>query len=602
MSCAKDNVAKLKAFYESKIVQVGLILYTVCSGIASMTSAITAFQSFKAATGEFNGILQNWKTPPITSITVSSTGECPSGYHDLPLPKWPGTFSDACACPSGATWDGEAKMSSSTSTCDTNETKAGCITQPEIKEVSIKEWHGGLICFRREGEPQLIDAKKGILRSVATKSASCYSKKYKACGTGTTKKDRTTCVPSSQTDCPLTGAKFGASYTAAPAGYPTNVAAVDGSGAYYFNVGASGSMPINQLRIALWDGSGKRGDCFEQKLDQREYAGQGPSYTYANNYPSECKKMDTRWEVLDAITESENLETTFLSTPACTASSVPSNKSDYMITGVQCADTEATALATPGCMVYFNGNANAWGGRSCGSSDKTCQNIMLQSNCGALGRWASQATKLEWAVLARHEMYWEPECEVNMIEIGKAEKTVNDSLPALEWNMGLNVAVNIIIGIIIPFLILYNMFYGDVPCIPGEGKVEKDLIEANKKYISLFLHVAKLVPAGLAVRIFATGTGIVQRAAEAGCGDSSDNRTDQTFEILYEELITTNEALMGQIYNDCFALLVALAMWIMERLKDHDSADDESSPTETPFDDREAKLEKVEKDEEGEKI
>ena len=43
-------------------------------------------------------------------------------------------------------------------------------------------------------------------------------------------------------------------------------------------------------------------------------------------------------------------------------------------------------------------------------------------------------------------------------------------------------------------------------------------------------------------------------------------------------------------------------MWIMERLKDHDSADDESSPTETPFDDREAKLEKIEKDEEGEKI
>ena len=91
MPCIKDNLAKAKACYASKFVQVGLILYTVCSVIASMISAITAFQSFKAAAGEFNSILQNWKTPPITSITVSATGECPSGYQDLPLPKWPGT-------------------------------------------------------------------------------------------------------------------------------------------------------------------------------------------------------------------------------------------------------------------------------------------------------------------------------------------------------------------------------------------------------------------------------------------------------------------------------------------------------------------------------
>ena len=110
------------------------------------------------------------------------------------------------------------------------------------------------------------------------------------------------------------------------------------------------------------------------------------------------------WSATRACHDISAMRCTFLSTPACTASSVPSNKSDYMKTGVQCADTEATALATPGCMVYFNGNANAWGGRSCGSSDKTCQNIMLQSNCGALGRWASQATKLEWAVLVQHEV------------------------------------------------------------------------------------------------------------------------------------------------------------------------------------------------------
>ena len=75
--------------------------------------------------------------------------------------------------------------------------------QSAIGAVALTDWRESIICFRREGAPQLIGAKK--LRPTPSKSGGC-PRGYAACGEGTYDKDRAVCVPhddASPPRCPL---------------------------------------------------------------------------------------------------------------------------------------------------------------------------------------------------------------------------------------------------------------------------------------------------------------------------------------------------------------------------------------------------------------
>jgi hypothetical protein len=152
---------KGKAIYESNTVQLVLTGVTVGMAIFSMVNAIIAFSSFQAgkvfhfwddqrkiffvifvifflhsqittknytiqiytATSNYHDLISNWEKPPITDIYVSPNRSCDDGYSLLSTPKWPGTYSDACACPNGALGStGDAVYSKSGKTCDSNQT------------------------------------------------------------------------------------------------------------------------------------------------------------------------------------------------------------------------------------------------------------------------------------------------------------------------------------------------------------------------------------------------------------------------------------------------------------------------------------------------
>lgn len=215
---------------------------------------------------------------------------------------------------------------------------AGCVSQPAIGSVSLDYWRGKYVCYKREGEAQLLS--KTETRPVPSAAATCASG-YQACGAGTLDGDRTTCQPSAAT-CPLTGATAA---TATPSGYVASSAlASTDTTSWYTRASYSGEVPINDIKLALWYPDGKRGDCFGTGADQTSYDLPGRSFNYDNDYPSVCSKRDERWAALDLRTEADVLSDHFDLHANCTGAT---NISDYVATGTACgaapfSDTDCT--------------------------------------------------------------------------------------------------------------------------------------------------------------------------------------------------------------------------------------------------------------------
>ena len=74
------------------------------------------------------------------------------------------------------------QYSSGAAVCDTNQTNAGCITQPALAKVELDDFRGRAICFKREGEAQI---KSATATRPVPKSAGVCPNGYDACGTGT---------------------------------------------------------------------------------------------------------------------------------------------------------------------------------------------------------------------------------------------------------------------------------------------------------------------------------------------------------------------------------------------------------------------------------
>jgi len=154
--------------------------------------------------------------------------------------------------------------------------------------------------------------------------------------------DSTTCQPTTSS-CPVTGATAD---TSTPSGYAAASAiATSDTTSWFTRVSYAGELPINDIHLVLWDPDGERGVCYGGRDDQTKYFAPGESYDYANEYPSECSKRDTRWEMLDLNPESEVLSTNFDLQPSCTDTT---DKLDYISTGTKCG---TTPVSDPDCSV-----------------------------------------------------------------------------------------------------------------------------------------------------------------------------------------------------------------------------------------------------------
>ena len=421
--------------------------------------------------------------------------------------------------------------------------------------MDLEFWRGKYICVKREGEGQL--SSKTAMRPTPSSSGTCKSG-YTFCGaTGTTADTRAVCVPSSTT-CPVTGAT---SATTTPSGYSaSSMQATSETTSWYTRSQYSGEMPINQIKIVLLDDSegGKRGDCFGTGKSQTSYGGKADSYDYTEDYPKKCSKSDDRWVSIDTLTETALLTNHFILEANCTGATTTD---DYVSTSTMCtAGNGGTTNTNPDCMV--NGLRTAsQGALACGNTDTICKKVAYQSKCGALTRFANEAG-LKWTVYVRREVYWKESCEASMVDLAKAEGPVKSIRNSLQGNFILNILVNIFLGIIFPCMVLQNLYYGDVKCVPGEGEVEKKLLESIQKYLKALFCIVKLIPAILALSTLSGVSSLMERAAEGNCAASDDDLTDFTFTDMYDNMEASTGALTTQVAVDCFSLVTMVMMAI----------------------------------------
>jgi hypothetical protein len=150
-----------------------------------------------------------------------------------------------------------------------------------------------------------------------------------------------------------------------------------------------------------------------------------------------------------------------------------------------------------------------------------------------------------------------------MLDISNSLSTLDKVESGLLTNVIVNALANFVLGVFIPLCILMNRFKGDVPCIPGDGAVEKTLIDAFNKYLGLAFHVVKLVPAVLALMAMSGFTGTMSDAANGDCAASDDKLTSRTFTDLDSELQTSSSSLTTQVATDVVMIIVEAIMTAM---------------------------------------
>lgn len=147
----------LKAIY--LVIMIGYSCYSVYAAIA-------AFTKFDKITGQFLGLLDNWKYDMIKEIvTVDPTAECPTGYAPLLKYKWHGTM-DGCNCKNiTTTYDATANVTLKNviykNKCNSTQTGLGCSMIAPLAAKDLTVYRGYKYCAERiKGSSFLETAEK----------------------------------------------------------------------------------------------------------------------------------------------------------------------------------------------------------------------------------------------------------------------------------------------------------------------------------------------------------------------------------------------------------------------------------------------------------
>ena len=116
--------------------QIVLQAGTIVMALYGTFVALDATWSLVKAIDDFQSVIDNWTTAPVTEIYTEIAANAQSiclgsGGSPISVPRFPRTLSKACACPHGARHNGRTFVSDASKSCDTNATKAGCLWELE---------------------------------------------------------------------------------------------------------------------------------------------------------------------------------------------------------------------------------------------------------------------------------------------------------------------------------------------------------------------------------------------------------------------------------------------------------------------------------------
>ena len=145
----------------------------------SIFSVVRAFNRLDARTDDVRNTISNWEKQPLMEVRiVHIDSDCPGGFQDMTTLPWRGTSAGPCACPQGASQRGESEFSSS-SDCDSNQTRAGCESDPGISAIDLIDWREEhRVCGRRDGESSIrVDGdefiERPLVRDASGRDPSC---------------------------------------------------------------------------------------------------------------------------------------------------------------------------------------------------------------------------------------------------------------------------------------------------------------------------------------------------------------------------------------------------------------------------------------------
>lgn len=433
-------------FMDKPWVVCAMQLMTCVMSIVSISSIVSANNTMKATAADVSNTVDNWQRVPVTDVhLVNYADACPAGYSEMKLGTWPGADGGACGCPTGASHSGKSYTSSSSS-CSTNQTDAGCQTDANVGAIPLEHMKHSKVCVIRDPNGEAANAWTGSSTvSKARPNPTCPAG-YQLCGTGTYSDGSATCAPN-DAECPITAIVV-SSTEATMAGYDdVQQFAAPPPVRLFQHQGGADELPIVEMDFVLIDGT-KRGVCYEG--DDQTFSGAADMGDYGQaSIPSACAKTDPRFVSVGwTITTKDLLTENFYANEACTMDecAAAGKCEDFLATNVRCSETPKTDAT---CAMYGKTELN------CKSTDTICNNIKYQSKCGKLTRFAAGASEsVSFGIQYRRQIYWDPACILNQDEVYATTDELEKLVTQLNTTMIINILCNIFVGFLIPIFIV----------------------------------------------------------------------------------------------------------------------------------------------------
>lgn len=256
------------------------------------------------------------------------------------------------------------------------------------------------------------------------------------------------------------------------------------------------------------------------------------------------------------MSESSVLKQTFDVQKECTSTTAV-HKTDYLETEEECGDPALSNNTD--CMVHGLTSGRSFE-NGCGASDDVCKNIVYQSKCGNLQRWASQQTTFEtsggtkeFALVAQHEIYWKTNCPITMRDIIKASKNLSSTKQILFLNM--------VIGIITEAFALLILFIDILSACLAEAKLSTT---ARRKVIGIrFIFVViTLIVASVAVHFVENTISISNASTNYDCLAHSDTRTKEIFRKMSDKITSAHNLVISSTAVASASIIVWVCLFI----------------------------------------